>query len=216
MARGNWSFLPPGEDYRPDGPFRRGKMDIIVCGTRRKVPVVSYRHYQALSFSDVTTPVTVVSRHPLPELPEFNWVTDLEPYFAGYRRHLHEKADWVPEDHVVRLVIDTVEAVATPELTARLVPAVRTRKGRRRYDPAAGEPTPRPPRDRGTRGPRRKAHFNDMVVQLLLKHNDSNLTTTLYFGGPRTGQRADSHARRPATALRLGRAAGRPSRSVNR
>ena len=43
--------------------------------------------------------------------------------------------DWVPEDHVVRLVIDTVEAVAAPELTARLVPAVRTRKGRRRYDP---------------------------------------------------------------------------------
>jgi hypothetical protein len=37
--------------------------------------------------------------------------------------------DWVPEDHVVRLVIDTVGAVATPELTARLVPAVRSRKG---------------------------------------------------------------------------------------
>jgi transposase len=43
--------------------------------------------------------------------------------------------DWVPEDHVVRLVIDTVETVATPELTARLVPAVRSRRGRRRYDP---------------------------------------------------------------------------------
>ena len=43
--------------------------------------------------------------------------------------------DWVPKDHVVRLVIDTVEAVATPELAARLVPAVRSRKGRRRYDP---------------------------------------------------------------------------------
>jgi len=43
--------------------------------------------------------------------------------------------DLVPEDHVVRLVIDTVEAVATPELTARLVPAVRSRRGRRRYDP---------------------------------------------------------------------------------
>jgi len=41
----------------------------------------------------------------------------------------------VPEDHVVRLVIDTVEAMATPELTARLVPAVRSRRGRRRYDP---------------------------------------------------------------------------------
>lgn len=45
--------------------------------------------------------------------------------------------DWVPEDHVVRLVIDTVEALATPELIARLVPATprRSRKGRRRYDP---------------------------------------------------------------------------------
>lgn len=45
--------------------------------------------------------------------------------------------DWVPKDHVVRLVIDTVEALATPELTARLVPATprRSRKGRRRYDP---------------------------------------------------------------------------------
>src|SRR6202041_2501072 len=42
---------------------------------------------------------------------------------------------WVPKDHVVRLVIDTVEAVAAPELVARLVPAVRSRKGRRRYDP---------------------------------------------------------------------------------
>jgi len=43
--------------------------------------------------------------------------------------------DWVPEDHVVRLVIDTVEALATPELTARMVPPVPSRKGRRRYDP---------------------------------------------------------------------------------
>ena len=43
--------------------------------------------------------------------------------------------DWVPKDHVVRLVIDSVEAIVTPELIARLVPAVRSRKGRRRYDP---------------------------------------------------------------------------------
>jgi transposase len=43
--------------------------------------------------------------------------------------------DWVPEDHVVRLVIDTVEAIVTPELIAALVPAVRSGKGRRRYDP---------------------------------------------------------------------------------
>jgi transposase len=43
--------------------------------------------------------------------------------------------DWVPKDHVVRLVIDTVEELASPELVARLVPATRSRKGRRRYDP---------------------------------------------------------------------------------
>ena len=93
MAHGKSSSLPPGEDYRADGPFRRGKMDIVVCGTRRKVPVVTYRHYQALSFSDGTTPVTVVSRHPLPELLQFDWITDLEPYFAGYRRRLREQAE---------------------------------------------------------------------------------------------------------------------------
>jgi hypothetical protein len=93
IARGEWSSFPPAQESKPDGPFRRGKIDIIVCGTRCRVPVVSYRHYQALSFSDGTTPVTVVSRHPLPDLPQFNWVTDLEPYFAGYRRRTHETAE---------------------------------------------------------------------------------------------------------------------------
>jgi transposase len=43
--------------------------------------------------------------------------------------------DWAKKDHVVWLVIDAVEAVATPELIARLVPPVRSAKGRRRYDP---------------------------------------------------------------------------------
>jgi transposase len=43
--------------------------------------------------------------------------------------------DWVPKDHVVWLVIDTVEQLASPELVARLVPATRSRRGRRRYDP---------------------------------------------------------------------------------
>jgi len=43
--------------------------------------------------------------------------------------------DWVPKDHVVWLVIDTVEAVVTPDLVVALVPVVRSPKGRRRYDP---------------------------------------------------------------------------------
>ena len=45
--------------------------------------------------------------------------------------------DWVPKDHVVRLVIDTVEAIVTPEMAAALVPPKpkRSARGRRRYDP---------------------------------------------------------------------------------
>jgi hypothetical protein len=93
IARGDWNSRSPAQESMPAGPFRRGNMDIIVCGTPRRVPVVSYRHYQALSFSDETTTATVVSRHPLPDLPQFNWVTDLEPYFAGYSQHLHELAE---------------------------------------------------------------------------------------------------------------------------
>jgi hypothetical protein len=93
IARGDWSSSSPGQDSVPPGPFRRGKMDIVVCGTRLRVPVVSYRHYQALSFSDGTTTATVVSRHPLPDLPRFDWVIDLEPYFDGYRKHVHELAE---------------------------------------------------------------------------------------------------------------------------
>ena len=33
--------------------------------------------------------------------------------------------DWVPKDHVVWLVIDTVEQLAIPELTARLAGGAR-------------------------------------------------------------------------------------------
>lgn len=44
--------------------------------------------------------------------------------------------DWVPKFHVVWLVIDTVEQLATPELTARLAGGERkSARGRRGYDP---------------------------------------------------------------------------------
>src|SRR3984957_12706078 len=43
--------------------------------------------------------------------------------------------DWVPKDHVVRLVIDSVGACVPPGVGARLAPGVGSRKGRRRYDP---------------------------------------------------------------------------------
>ena len=44
--------------------------------------------------------------------------------------------DWVPKDHVVWLVIDTVEQLVTPELAARLAGGERkSARGRRAYDP---------------------------------------------------------------------------------
>jgi transposase len=44
--------------------------------------------------------------------------------------------DWVPKDHVVWLVIDTVEQLASPELVVRLAGGERTNpRGRRAYDP---------------------------------------------------------------------------------
>jgi transposase len=44
--------------------------------------------------------------------------------------------DWVPKDHVVWLVIDTVEQLGTPELTARLAGGTRkSARGRRAYHP---------------------------------------------------------------------------------
>ncbi len=44
--------------------------------------------------------------------------------------------DWVPKDHVVWLVIDTVEELGTPELAARLAGGTRkSARGRRAYDP---------------------------------------------------------------------------------
>lgn len=44
--------------------------------------------------------------------------------------------DWVPKDHVVWLVIDTMEQLVTPELAARLAGGERkSARGRRAYDP---------------------------------------------------------------------------------
>jgi transposase len=49
----------------------------------------------------------------------------------------HNMLDWVPEGHAVRVVIDTVEWVVTPDLAARLVPSAPrgSAAGPARYDP---------------------------------------------------------------------------------
>ena len=54
-----------------------------------------------------------------------------QPAFLPLNMH-----DWVPKDHVVWLVIDTVEQLGTAELTARLAGGTRkSARGRRAYDP---------------------------------------------------------------------------------
>ena len=49
----------------------------------------------------------------------------------------HNMLDWVPEGHAVRVVIDTVEWIVTPDLAARLVPPAPkgSAAGPARYDP---------------------------------------------------------------------------------
>jgi hypothetical protein len=93
IARGAWTALSADQESEPDGPFTQGSRDIVVCGARRNVPMVSYRHYHALSFRAGTGGATVVSRNQLPDLPRFDWVTDLEPYFVGWTRRLSELAE---------------------------------------------------------------------------------------------------------------------------
>ena len=93
IARQDWKGLGyPPERIPADGPFAQDLTEILVGGTPRRVPVVTYKHYSALSFAEGDTIVTVESRHPLPERPWFEPVTDLEPFFAGYTRFLDELA----------------------------------------------------------------------------------------------------------------------------
>lgn len=93
IARQDWKALGYPRRIPAEGPFAPGSAEVVVCGSPREVPVVSYKHYVALSFSAGDAIVTVVSRHRLPEMPRFDPVTDLEIFFAGYTRSLQELAE---------------------------------------------------------------------------------------------------------------------------
>jgi hypothetical protein len=90
IARENWTALYADDDSEPNGPFTRSSIDVIVDAQFRTVPVVSLKHYHALAFPADNMQVTVVSRHPIPELPRFELVTDLEPFLDGYARYVAE------------------------------------------------------------------------------------------------------------------------------
>jgi hypothetical protein len=86
IAREDWKAIGGHWGEPAAGPFVPGSADIIVSGTRSQVPTVSYQHYLTLSFKAEDAAVTVVSRHPLPDLPCFDLVTSLEPFCSGWVR----------------------------------------------------------------------------------------------------------------------------------
>jgi hypothetical protein len=92
IAREDWKALGYPQRIPAEGPFVPGRAEVVVCGSPREVPTVSYKHYVALWFSEGDATVTVVSRYPLPEMPRFGLVTDLEMFFAGYTRSMEELA----------------------------------------------------------------------------------------------------------------------------
>lgn len=92
IARQDWKAHEYPERIPADGPFGQDITEILVGGTPRPVPVVTYKHYSAFSFAEGDAIVTVLSRHPLPERPWLEPVTDLEPFFAGYTRFLDDLA----------------------------------------------------------------------------------------------------------------------------
>ena len=59
-------------------------LEVLVNGEPRTVSAICYHHYQALQFRYDSLTIRAVSRHPLPEVPRFEIVTDLEPAFRGY------------------------------------------------------------------------------------------------------------------------------------
>jgi hypothetical protein len=90
IVRGEWMSMA-GVDAKPaDGPFETGRMDIVVGGTPCRVGTVSFRDHLAFSFPVQDAEVTVVSRHPLPDLPHFDPVADLEPFCAGWASFMED------------------------------------------------------------------------------------------------------------------------------
>jgi hypothetical protein len=86
IARGDWKTTGGHWGEPAAGPFVPGRADIIVSGTRSQVPTMSCQHYLTLCFRVPGAAVTVVSRHPLPDLPCFGLVTSLDPFCSGWAR----------------------------------------------------------------------------------------------------------------------------------
>jgi hypothetical protein len=91
FARLEWvdagdSFDPFPEVRVPDRNLDHSERIVAVDGEERAVTVVSYGNYAALRFHQDSALVTAVARLGFPSALSFNFIDDLEPYFAGYRR----------------------------------------------------------------------------------------------------------------------------------
>jgi hypothetical protein len=68
--------------------FAQQDRAVVIDGEQRLIPVVSFRHYEALRFDQGTKVVTAVARFGFPDAPSFHTVDDLGPYAAGHRRFM--------------------------------------------------------------------------------------------------------------------------------
>jgi hypothetical protein len=68
--------------------FAHQDRSVVIDGEQRFITVVSFRHYEALSFGLGTKVVTAVARFGFPDTPSFYTVDDLGPYVAGLRRSM--------------------------------------------------------------------------------------------------------------------------------
>jgi hypothetical protein len=92
-ARGEWEdpvdpFSPALTVPVPVSGFTHQDRAVVIDGEQRVVPVVSFRHYEALRFDQGTKVVTAVARFGFPDAASFHTVDDLGPYVAGHRRFM--------------------------------------------------------------------------------------------------------------------------------
>ena len=81
-------FEPIPDVHVPAGGFERDESVVIVAGQERHLAVTRHHRCEALRFRHESMVVTAVARLGFPDRPQFELVTDLEPYLAEHRRFI--------------------------------------------------------------------------------------------------------------------------------
>ena len=90
-ARRDWTaepdvFGPVPYVHVPASGFERSNRSVLVAGQERQVPVTRHHRCEAVRFTHDSMVVTAVARLGFPDRPQFELVTNLEPYLAEHRR----------------------------------------------------------------------------------------------------------------------------------